>query len=147
MTTTAAVRFVKSCESYPLVDDIELDRKRLGKEKEDDDGEAQCETYDEEGGSYGGAEDVEDDVFVDDVEIIKVKVSKNVQKPSKGETEAHNATHVPNREWCEHCVRGKAKDKQYRCGDGGRSNVPTISLDYCFLGSVGADAFGDALFW
>ena len=30
--------------------------------------------------------------------------------PSKAEVEAHNLTHLPYRNWCKHCVRGRGKD-------------------------------------
>ena len=45
-------------------------------------------------------------------------------KPSPAEVEEHNLTHLPFRNWCEACVRGKAKDEPHRQGDGTQSGVP-----------------------
>lgn len=34
--------------------------------------------------------------------------------PTKAEVDAHNVTHVPYRNWCPHCVRGRGKDLDHR---------------------------------
>ena len=33
-------------------------------------------------------------------------------EPSEQQGQVHNLTHVPFRSWCQHCVRGKAKEQQ-----------------------------------
>ena len=34
--------------------------------------------------------------------------------PTKEEREKHEATHLPFREWCDHCVRGRARNKPHK---------------------------------
>ena len=34
--------------------------------------------------------------------------------PSKQEREEHNLTHIPFRDWCEHCVRARARRRAHR---------------------------------
>ena len=34
--------------------------------------------------------------------------------PSEKEREEHNLTHIPFRDWCEHCVRGRARRRAHR---------------------------------
>ena len=43
-------------------------------------------------------------------------------------------THVPFRPWCKHCVSGRAPDDPHsREVEENENEVPTISVDYCFL--------------
>ena len=54
--------------------------------------------------------------------------------PSANEVEEHNLTHWPYRNWCVHCVRGKAKALNHAQKDEDRvSSVPIVSLDYAFM--------------
>ena len=65
----------------------------------------------------------------------------NVRRAPKGPTarerEEHEATHLPYRSWCQHCVRGRAPNRPHR---GARNEeeeregqkVPKISMDYFF---------------
>ena len=34
--------------------------------------------------------------------------------PSKQERETHNLTHIPFRDWCEHCVKGRARKRAHK---------------------------------
>merc|ERR1711978_633884 len=34
--------------------------------------------------------------------------------PSRQEREAHNLTHIPFRDWCEHCVRARARRRAHK---------------------------------
>ena len=34
--------------------------------------------------------------------------------PTKEEREKHEATHLPFREWCDHCARGRARNRPHR---------------------------------
>ena len=55
-------------------------------------------------------------------------------QPSALEREEHERTHLPYRDWCPHCVRGRAKGDQHRqTKDEVESEVPKISLDYMYL--------------
>ena len=74
----------------------------------------------------------------EDEEAGEVKTRRAPKGPTLNEREEHEATHIPYRDWCKHCVRGRAPNRQHRVkikGDGdteGRK-VPRISMDYFFM--------------
>ena len=41
-------------------------------------------------------------------------------------------THLPYRNWCEYCVKGRGREAAHAKGTGERSDLPELSLDYCF---------------
>ena len=47
--------------------------------------------------------------------------------------EAHQATHLPFRVWCQECVRGRRDNPPHRALPAQVREVPAVSLDYCFL--------------
>ena len=55
--------------------------------------------------------------------------------PSKEERRLHELTHCPPRPWCKHCVYGAAAEYPHRTvvGEGSKSEVPRVMLDYCFF--------------
>ena len=58
--------------------------------------------------------------------------------PSQAEQEEHSLTHVPYRNWCRHCVRGRAEEH----GHFRQSDMPSgveIHLDHCFPGEEDQD--------
>ena len=56
------------------------------------------------------------------------------RRPSAKEVEEHYLTHVPYRNWCPHCVRGRGKDLDHRKGLDEDRSVREFSFDYCFPG-------------
>ena len=54
--------------------------------------------------------------------------------PSKKEVDEHNLTHLPYRNWCPHCVRGRGKDLDHRRAVDDERRVREFSFDYCFPG-------------
>ena len=64
----------------------------------------------------------------------QLAVRKPVQ-PTQAEREEHELTHFPYRTWCDHCVRGRAKDDPHRTvkGQFSESSITRVVLDYCFL--------------
>ena len=58
--------------------------------------------------------------------------------PTRREVENHNLTHVPYRNWCPHCVRGRGKDLDHRRSVEDNRRTLEFSFDYCFLGDDGA---------
>ena len=50
-------------------------------------------------------------------------------KPSKKEVEEHERTHMPFRNWCKHCVFGKAKSSPHRKSDAREGEKPVVSID------------------
>ena len=61
---------------------------------------------------------------------------KTVGKPaSQRELEEHMATHIPYRSWCKHCISGRGQNDHHRHQlSGEEQEIPTISIDYAFLG-------------
>ena len=48
--------------------------------------------------------------------------------PTAAQIAEHNLTHIPARPWCDHCMRGKGKDRHHRrlCGAYAESHVPEL---------------------
>ena len=42
-------------------------------------------------------------------------------------------THIPYRQWCQHCVSGKAKGNPHRSAAGQIREIPTVVMDYMYL--------------
>ena len=85
-----------------------------------------CEDEDQEGMHEG------------EEEAIVPRKMKNPRQPTKIEVEEHNLTHMPFRQWCPHCVRGKAinsphKAKEERPEDT-LEDMSRISMDYWYMG-------------
>jgi len=61
-------------------------------------------------------------------------------RPTEAEVEIHNATHIPFRSWCPHCVAGRAKSNPHHQTDQDRPcAIPVVSLDYAFMGEKDKD--------
>ena len=56
------------------------------------------------------------------------------KKPKKEEVEEHWKTHLPFRNWCEVCVRGRGKEEAHRKSEEERG-LPEVHIDFCFLGA------------
>ncbi len=56
------------------------------------------------------------------------------RKPSQKEVDDHELTHLPYRNWCAVCVRGKGKDLDHRKVVGDEREVSEYSFDYFFPG-------------
>ena len=63
----------------------------------------------EEDGGIVNKEESEGYECQDCNEGMNVKIARMQEMPSKEELEAHNASHVPYRSWCPHCVKDKQK--------------------------------------
>ena len=63
------------------------------------------------------------------------KVLRDPGQPSQKEREEHEATHLPFRSWCPHCVRGAARDAQSKniSAEMSCSGIPRVYIDYCFF--------------
>jgi len=66
------------------------------------------------------------------------KVRTRIKGPTKKEREEHEATHIPFRVWCRHCVRGRGRNSHHKKAEGedkdvGEQRVPKISMDYHFM--------------
>ena len=56
----------------------------------------------------------EDAADKDDEEAQEPVTRKAPKGPTKEEKEKHEATHLPFREWCQHCVRGRGRNKPHK---------------------------------
>ena len=63
-------------------------------------------------------------------EAVRVEMKKAPQMPSKEEVEEHNITHIPFRDWCPHCIRGKAMGEPHSSKKLRGTSVPMIVMDY-----------------
>ena len=68
-------------------------------------------------------------------ESARPKVMRSPGEPSKKEREEHALTHVPYRDWCVHCVRGRGVSSPHpRSAERSEDAVPLIAGDYGFPG-------------
>ena len=59
--------------------------------------------------------------------------------PTQQEVDNHNITHVPYRNWCAHCVRGRGRDLDHRRSVEDPRRMLEFSFDYCFMGDAGEE--------
>ena len=65
----------------------------------------------------------------------KTKRMLDPKLPSPEEVRQHNLTHMPYRNWCPHCVRGRGKEMDHKKKkDTNEQDIPEYHLDYCFPG-------------
>ena len=64
----------------------------------------------------------------------RVKDLVDPRKPSEKEVEEHERTHLPYRNWCGVCVRGKGRDDDHRKVVDRERGLSEYSFDYCFPG-------------
>ena len=84
----------------------------------------------------GDVEVEEEDDSEDEGESGKREIKKMNPpiKPSSEEIETHNLTHLPYRNWCRHCVRGRGKEAAHKAGSGEVGDHPEFHFDWCFPG-------------
>jgi len=68
-------------------------------------------------------------------EVVKML---DPRQPSEEERRTHNLTHLPYRNWCEHCVKGRGREADHKqlksqpeVGEGG---LHELHFDYMFMG-------------
>ena len=71
-----------------------------------------------------------------ETEIAQNRSIPNPKGPSRKEREEHEYTHCPYRNWCKHCVKGRGREDCHKrkAQEDERPEVPTIAMDYCFMG-------------
>jgi len=55
------------------------------------------------------------------------------REPTAQEKWDHYKMHLPFRNWCRHCIRGRGKEEACRKMDGG-AEIPEVHLDFMFMG-------------
>ena len=63
-----------------------------------------------------------------------VKKMLDPRLPSELEVKEHQLTHLPYRNWCHHCVRGRGKEADHRRQGKEERGVDEFHMDYCFPG-------------
>ncbi len=73
-------------------------------------------------------------IEADQEEAIIPKSVPDVVSPSQQETKDHELTHLPYRDWCKHCVVGKATERHFKHATHVPGCVPCVHADYLFMG-------------
>ena len=73
----------------------------------------------------------------------EVKMLPEPGKPTAAEVAKHNLTHIPSADWCEHCQKGKGKDKGHTKAEGAVDRA-VIQMDYSYLKADGTETVEDA---
>ena len=79
----------------------------------------------------------EDDVQTD--EAIAPRPVNKVIQPTQSEREQHNLTHLPFRDWCEDCIKGKANERNFTSVEHKPNFLPCFHADYMFMGEGETD--------
>ena len=66
----------------------------------------------------------------------KTKKMLDPKKPSQEAIDEHERTHLPYRNWCRHCVRGRGKEAQHRKVTE-KPEIPEFHIDFGFFGDEG----------
>ena len=67
----------------------------------------------------------------------EVRKLVNPLRPSQREVDAHELTHLPFRNWCRHCMRGRGKEMAHVKGATDKKlEMHEFSLGYCFPGDT-----------
>ena len=75
-----------------------------------------------------------------DEAIVGKSWKRAVNKPSAEEIRRHMISHVPYRSWCEHCIRGKAKDSpRARVTREDWETEAVFTWDYAYIKTRGID--------
>ena len=62
------------------------------------------------------------------------KPAKNLGAPTQAERDAHDATHLPFRDWCPECVTGRRDNPSHkRRVEDNENAIPEVHMDYCFV--------------
>ena len=65
----------------------------------------------------------------------KTKRMLDPMLPSAAEVKEHQLTHLPYRNWCPHCVRGRGKEMNHEQKKADEDQgIPEYHMDYCFPG-------------
>ena len=72
-------------------------------------------------------------------EARRARKARDPGAPSVADWEAHQATHLPFRVWCQECVRGRRDNPPHRSVPAEVREVPEVGMDYCFLRRAESD--------
>ena len=71
----------------------------------------------------------------DEEEAVAPKLVRDPGEPTAAERAAHEATHLPFRSWCRHCVAGRQDNPPHRRREADKEDgtIPEVHLDYAFI--------------
>ena len=72
-------------------------------------------------------------------EARRARKARDPGAPSVADWEAHQATQLPFRVWCQECVRGRRDNPPHRSVPVEVREVPEVGTDYCFLRRAESD--------
>ncbi len=75
-----------------------------------------------------------DVIEIEQQEAVTPKQVPDVISPTAQEVKDHEITHIPFRNWCEHCVKGKSVERPYKSTDHTPGCIPCFHADYLFMG-------------
>ena len=78
----------------------------------------------------------ESDEEQDAGDVRRMKKLINPRMPTKDEVEAHEMTHLPFRNWCRHCVKGRGVETGHRKVAREEGGLPEVHVDFAFPTSV-----------
>ena len=73
-------------------------------------------------------------------EASQARTQKVPLKPTAREIELHNKTHLPYRDWCNYCVRGRGRAFMHLRLTHDDEQCECLEIDYGFLGDPEAAA-------
>ena len=80
------------------------------------------------------AEEINQDAMEDEEYGQRVpRKAADPRLPTQAEIESHRLTHLPFRNWCSHCIKGRGREAPHRRIESD-SSLPELNFDFCFLG-------------
>ena len=73
------------------------------------------------------------------VKLLPPRPVTSVIQPTQREREQHNLTHLPFRDWCEDCIKGKANERKFTSVEHEPNCLPCFHADYMFMGEGETD--------
>ena len=66
-----------------------------------------------------------------EAEVVQAEVVQAaLRQPTPHERKLHEATHLPFRQWCGHCVAAKSKDNVHKHQEDDQRSRPTVQVDF-----------------
>eukprot|EP00973_Karenia_brevis_P074435 10341499-Karenia_brevis.AAC.1 len=110
-------------------------------------GEGESQEGSTSSSSKDGMKKPEDDEMEiqEEEEAREVKPMKMPRGPTEDEYYTHILTHLPYRNWCPHCVRGKKKNPPHSKAGDKKREIPMVSMDYMFMTTSSDEAANPVL--
>ena len=74
-------------------------------------------------------EEEEDEEVLDEGAVRGPKHIRDIRTPTQAEVGRRNLTHLPFRNWCPRCMRGRGKEAPRHRSKEGHRELPEVSLD------------------